>query len=477
VSDRIITSIISMHHGTGMIVAVRALAFRITAKDIGAIFIVYITMFITRAIIVFALFGASKVLLKSSGYSMADGVFTTLAGLRGAISLSLILIVQTTNSDATQVAQLTILVCGVVFLTIAINGTTAQCLLIGLGIVKTGTSTDEQILLHYVEKRIQQRKHNMLNQLENDLSALDRAKVQHMCSMQSDAVASADTHGETPVVAGEVVSAEVDRFARAADEDAVRDDAEDVADVDADDREDPDEEDANSCIEPRIHRNIHNGHPYHADAEEESLFDGSILATVSRQPSMSAIDQVTSQRRSVSARIDAELMKNFRNVFLNVIRKCYWRHIRSGRIPRGSYAAFVLLNSIDVGLDTAHTPDLQDWDAIEPIVAGSINNTNNADADGIVGPNPVDPVPNETWCLCTCWCWVCKLLQDRWARNRTTNTWYILTSFIAAHKYAQRKIPLYLGEEAFIDSPEEVSHLMRTTSHILLYVVSYILRQ
>ena len=33
--------------------------------------------------------------------------------------------------------------------------------------------------------------------------------------------------------------------------------------------------------------------------------------------------------------------------------------------PRGGIAALVLLNSIDIGMETAHTDGLQDWDAIK----------------------------------------------------------------------------------------------------------------
>eukprot|EP01035_Chromulina_nebulosa_P019309 gene19309-25170_t len=66
--------------------------------------------------------------------------------------------------------------------------------------------------------------------------------------------------------------------------------------------------------------------------------------------------------RKVDSAIDVDLIIKFRNVFLNVIRISYWNQISSGRLPRGSNAAMILLNSIDVGLETSHTPGAADED-------------------------------------------------------------------------------------------------------------------
>lgn len=68
--------------------------------------------------------------------------------------------------------------------------------------------------------------------------------------------------------------------------------------------------------------------------------------------------------RSASSPIDLCLVKKFRIIFLRVVRLNYMKQVQSGRLPRGSYAAQVLFNSIDVGMATVHTDGLQDWDAV-----------------------------------------------------------------------------------------------------------------
>jgi hypothetical protein len=68
--------------------------------------------------------------------------------------------------------------------------------------------------------------------------------------------------------------------------------------------------------------------------------------------------------RSVSSPVDFNLIKKFRIIFLRVVRLNYMKQVQSGRLPRGSYAAQVLFNSIDVGMATVHTDGLQDWDAV-----------------------------------------------------------------------------------------------------------------
>ena len=76
--------------------------------------------------------------------------------------------------------------------------------------------------------------------------------------------------------------------------------------------------------------------------------------------------------RSVSSPIDFNLIKKFRIIFLRVVRLNYMKQVQSGRLPRGSYAAQVLFNSIDVGMATVHTDGLQDWDAVNVSAALSL---------------------------------------------------------------------------------------------------------
>ena len=149
-------------------------------------------------------------------------------------------------------------------------------------------------------------------------------------------------------------------------------------------------------------------------------------------------------RRSLDSAVNEPLITKFRIVFLEVLRKCFHRHIQQGRLPRGSHAALVLLNSIDIGLQTVHTAGLQDWDAVQQSI-NSIDRTSQLLANVVCWLQKWGC--GEGTFLCT------VLLENQSILD--SNKIYILTSFIDAHTYAQQHIPYYLGEEEGISTPEE----------------------
>jgi NhaP-type Na+/H+ or K+/H+ antiporter len=60
-----------------------------------------------------------------------------------------------------------------------------------------------------------------------------------------------------------------------------------------------------------------------------------------------------------------ELLAGTREVFLEVVRVGYWHQIRSGKLPRKSYSAIILLNSIDEAMERDSVmAGLMDWQAI-----------------------------------------------------------------------------------------------------------------
>ena len=146
-----------------------------------------------------------------------------------------------------------------------------------------------------------------------------------------------------------------------------------------------------------------------------------------------------------------QLLAYVRSTFLSMVRVRYWNDIERGKIPRKSNAGKFLLYSVEVGIDEAHLHaevGMRDWTCIE---------------------EKLDHYPFEM-----------RLLQY-WEEN-TPNHWlfqgpsdylnvrecrreermvYILTSFIAAHESAERKIHGFLqvdGEEDYLDlqSSEEL---------------------
>jgi hypothetical protein len=125
------------------------------------------------------------------------------------------------------------------------------------------------------------------------------------------------------------------------------------------------------------------------------------------------------------------------NTYISPLRRAYLKQINNGRIPRGSSAALTLLHSIDVGLDTCHTPGFQDWD----LIRSSFENSKAARLLACLSSNRRLPLP--------------VILSRAFKERLTADMVYVLTSFIEAHKYAQYHMPYYLGEEEWAESPEE----------------------
>eukprot|EP00249_Psilotum_nudum_P020794 c27850_g1_i1 orf=499-4035(-) len=111
-------------------------------RDWAYLLLLYIFVQLSRAVVVIALYPG----LQYFGYGLdwKEAIVLSWAGLRGAVALSLSLMVNHTGSDVSYISQKTasrfvFLTGGVVFLTLIINGTTTQFLLDLLHMNKTST--------------------------------------------------------------------------------------------------------------------------------------------------------------------------------------------------------------------------------------------------------------------------------------------------------------------------------------------------
>jgi hypothetical protein len=240
----------------------------------------------------------------------------------------------------------------------------------------------------------------------------------------------------------------------------------------------------------------------------------------------------------------SELMTHIRRAFLDVVRVSYWRQINSGKLPRKSSAALILLNSIDVAMEQVKQPGLHDWDVIEkqyaayfraqrnyvdPIMAmrrsfyitrsgsaqlslgsarraprgarryatqlmpegrppalsdaveAGITTTAGGDGSGgggggressgsaktggagpqVVGEGDHDSLDDDLVRVADVDFEsdestqrsndLAQVVQD----HQDAQIVYLLTAFIDAHNYAQKRIPFYLGDTETIDTPEE----------------------
>jgi len=144
-----------------------------------------------------------------------------------------------------------------------------------------------------------------------------------------------------------------------------------------------------------------------------------------------------SVQRDLSSALDEDLIIKIRNVYLNYVRTNYLMQISSGRLPRGSGASLVLLNSIEVGLETVHVPGHQDWDAV------------------FAHLNAVTIYDNTYLNKLASFSTFLSSLLNSLKVSHDYEKIRICTSFILAHTNAMNKIPTYLGEHEYIDTPEE----------------------
>ena len=119
------------------------------------------------------------------------------------------------------------------------------------------------------------------------------------------------------------------------------------------------------------------------------------------------------------------------NFDLLIDRRSYWKQIASGRIPRGSTPAMILLDSIDIGLESSHLNGFHDYQSIEVSLKHLIY--------------------FDTFDFTSFSCMNVKFfgwlqpIRQIMLDQHNSDMIITLTSFIAANEYAQRKIPLYLG--------------------------------
>jgi len=156
----------------------------------------------------------------------------------------------------------------------------------------------------------------------------------------------------------------------------------------------------------------------------------------------------------------------YRTIFLSIVRAKYRAYIQEGTLPRYSHCALFLLYSIDVGLDLVHfsTPGLQDW---ATLVQELEKEQPLAWALYVVGRRL-----NSRQIL---------IYLLRLEARKIKRAVYLLTSFIAAHQYAQSKLHEYSVSDddfyihpASADQENKVLAESKIAVSILAYINTYI---
>eukprot|EP01039_Chlorochromonas_danica_P001449 gene1449-1574_t len=443
----------------------------IRGEDIGYVVVVFLLAMVLRVIMIIALYPFLKMLNRS--YRFQDASFAIWGGLRGAVGMVLALsLLRSTQNGSTNISEydahhVFLFVGGVATLTLLCNATTSGWVLNWLGLLEDPQALETRVMLHYVKKRIRKQAVKLLEeQMKLRPHTVNPLIVMKFCSIFEHAVLSAAApleEIELPVL-GEPPIPLLKRSTSGDQADEKREGS------------------------FKREASISEHFPERPSMRRLSFSDGAVLTinlpqssgyepfpdpsetlqTIIEERDDEILDEdlVAIPRRLSSTlsrkAVNKEVLCAIRRAFLSVLRVNYWKHIQSGRLPRNSHAARALLNSIDVGMDTIHTPGLQDWDAIcddiSRLTQGEqlpvVDNVALSESGNLIEQNSAQDVQIDLYDHD-----ILKSYQD-------SQLVYMLSSFIEAHEHAQLKIPFYLGESEVIDTPEEAIVVTESKSSV-----------
>jgi NhaP-type Na+/H+ or K+/H+ antiporter len=370
----------------------------IDGEVVSATFLIYVTMMLIRLSMLTICYPVVSTM--SDGYSWKDVVFSTFGGLRGAISLALVLIIEkhlheddsynedaeSRYFDAAHGRKAMVIICGCVFLTIVINGTFAGTFFQWLYGSRLSSDVDE-IIFHYVEKRIRRKARDFLSHTDI-LPPFDADEVKKLCHCFSYHF-STTTH---TVEEKELLDGEMSGKGHVEFEDS--DSGKHKVAVLVPGRDADKEEVAkHSIFGAKLDSPTPGSKQPHSPASRSDATPNSPgnINVVRRESSASSFTSLANQllgrkepdsnsitvertysesmyrsRPSLgpSYTLNNDLIVKFRQVFHGITKHCYMRQIANGRLTRGSSVALTLLHASRHGKETCDMPGLHDYDSV-----------------------------------------------------------------------------------------------------------------
>jgi len=425
----------------GLIIGSRSIAY-VDVADLGYIVVVYLCTFVIRGFTLLLAYPAIRLPALGKPTSPKEAVFMTWVGMRGAVSMALALSllhsaeqgnVTVTKGDSHIVF---FLVGGEVLLNLLINATTAAPLLDFLKLIDKEQTAERVMMFNFVRKRVRVKAAELLDQLkESRPDQIDVDVVTSYCSILRTYESESNKHAHTYSFDdrdSEVASIAASRTGSTTDliAGSRRGSATDIVGSTPQHRGSAEGVAMASALARRAKMVRRNSDIIHDDAED-----------------LHAIPEVFERPQQLPA-----LMSRIRRAFLEVVRVSYKQQINSGKLPRNATCVLVLLNSVEAALERVDETGMHDWEMIERKYQSYFV----AEKDRFFFPEtlasprerefsrvpPVDTTAQDH---------LSRLVQD----FRDAQVIYLLTSFIDAHHYAQKRIPYYLGETYSIDTPEE----------------------
>lgn len=413
----------------GLIIGHRTLS-HVRPMDWLYVIVLYIMLMLIRVVIIML----SYPILSTTGHkcTVKEAIFMAWAGLRGALSMALALIVRNSNISGVSEAELSRLffyVGAIAAMTLIFNATFAKNVLKRLDLI--GDENDEKILImSSIKKRLRNKMNEMINDLQRTELAVDGVSplpmeafddIRSSCTILKDIVKErfksesgpsglgAGQHGSTEEGGGINPLVRRVNSLRVTSSDGQR-------------------------VAPDSPLRRHT-------ASTNMRSRRSIDLEIKRAQSISHMNRMFSViNRGPGAVIIPELLGHVRTIFLEIVRAKYWNYIEAGKLPRLSHSAQFLLYSVDVGLDEVNNPaGFQDWRVIEEEI-------------------DVMPLYLRTLILMEKfsplhYCQeVMSNVVGRFEARKEKRNVYMLASFIEAHEHAQSKIHQFLGLDEDLDA-------------------------
>jgi len=288
-----------------------------TARDYGNVFLFFVVMTGIRAFMILVCYPLLKKI--GGGTTPKDSCFMVWAGLRGAVGLSLALLVLQSGGDQRVGKQFVFMIGGLAFLTLVIQGITCGPFLENLGMLGVPGVKDK--LLETVQRRIEETSQQEYTIKCSEMKHEAEEAIMYMQNLRGLAEDEKEDefgHGDIEVDAGhEVRPAEAKNMALT----------------------------------------------NHAEVAEEDEDAFTI-------PALAAVLQ---DLKKQGQRPDPDRLSMIRETMLRIVRAEYWEMIESGHLPGQSPAAQILLGSIDIALDEVDKP-LSDIHIIMETMEKSLRN-------------------------------------------------------------------------------------------------------
>ena len=267
------------------------------------------------------------------GTSPKESAFMVWAGLRGAVGISLAILVKQNGGDDRVGSEIMFMVSGLAFLTLLVSGTTSGFLLKSWGMLGAPAI-----------------KRNMIKKVQSRVTANSETEYMRTCLEENHDMIEAINF------LGKLRHRGVEERAQPVGVNSTR-------------------KRRQAVVFERMATDNSEGE---SKKDHENMDDELLAAVGARDGSSSEhnkepfkIEDLEAIEAHVQGQEKPEETAILRETFYNIVKRTYWEMIETGHLPRHSQATLLLLNSIEESLDDCQT-ELHDWNLLENIINSKV---------------------------------------------------------------------------------------------------------